>query len=297
MARPPITIPSLEPYRKRPNRPPIVVAYGAGVDSTAMLILLWLAGIRPDLILFADTGAEKPATYAYLKTINRWLRKVGFPTVQVVRKASPKTGDRSLEDECRRKRGLPSIAYGRHSCSDKWKQQPQEKFCNHWQPARDCWASGRRVFKLIGYDASPRDSKRACRARTYVAKKGSKKYEYVYALQELGITRQDCIEIIELAGLPVPPKSSCYFCTAMKEPEIRELRATEPALYKRALSLEARAMPGLVQIKGLGRSRSWASLEVKFRAEERNQRNAEKQETSRKRRATTTAEDLDELAA
>ena len=36
-----------------------MVAYGLGVDSTAMLIGLAQRGIRPDLILFADVGGEK----------------------------------------------------------------------------------------------------------------------------------------------------------------------------------------------------------------------------------------------
>ena len=39
---------------------PLVVAYGLGVDSTAMLIEFVRRGIRPDLILFADTGGEQP---------------------------------------------------------------------------------------------------------------------------------------------------------------------------------------------------------------------------------------------
>ncbi|MBI2481070.1 MAG: hypothetical protein HYV60_21275 [Planctomycetia bacterium] len=37
------------------SQPPIVVTYGMGVDSTAMRIGLHQRGIRPDLILFADT--------------------------------------------------------------------------------------------------------------------------------------------------------------------------------------------------------------------------------------------------
>ena len=35
---------------------PIVVAYGAGVDSTAMLVGLHRLGVRPAMLLFADTG-------------------------------------------------------------------------------------------------------------------------------------------------------------------------------------------------------------------------------------------------
>jgi hypothetical protein len=45
---------------------PLVVAYGVGVDTAAMLIEFAHRGIRPDLILFADTGCEKPETYLYL---------------------------------------------------------------------------------------------------------------------------------------------------------------------------------------------------------------------------------------
>src|SRR5205823_7045341 len=41
---------------------PLVVAYGLGVDSTALLVEFARRGIRPDLILFADTRGEKPET-------------------------------------------------------------------------------------------------------------------------------------------------------------------------------------------------------------------------------------------
>src|SRR5271168_730722 len=64
---------------------PLVVAYGLGVNSTAMLIEFANRGIHPDLILFADTGGEKPETYQYLKVIQPFLKRVGFPRVIVVR--------------------------------------------------------------------------------------------------------------------------------------------------------------------------------------------------------------------
>ncbi|MBW4025517.1 MAG: hypothetical protein HIU92_20750 [Proteobacteria bacterium] len=52
---------------------PIIVAYGMGVDSTAMLIGLRDRKVRIGLILFADTGSEKPETMAYLPVIQAWL--------------------------------------------------------------------------------------------------------------------------------------------------------------------------------------------------------------------------------
>jgi hypothetical protein len=44
------------------SKSPLVVAYGLGVDSTAMLIESAIRDIRQDLILVAYTSGEKPET-------------------------------------------------------------------------------------------------------------------------------------------------------------------------------------------------------------------------------------------
>lgn len=46
--------------------PSLVVSYGIGIDSIAMIILLRDLGISPDQNLFANTGGEKPSTSARL---------------------------------------------------------------------------------------------------------------------------------------------------------------------------------------------------------------------------------------
>lgn len=51
------------------QRPPVVLAYGIGVDSTALLVELESRGEAPDLVLAADTGVENPLTYEYLDLI------------------------------------------------------------------------------------------------------------------------------------------------------------------------------------------------------------------------------------
>ncbi|WP_434406004.1 hypothetical protein [Sphingobium sp. DN12] len=58
--------------------PPVVLAYGIGVDSTALLLELHARGATPDLVLTADTGNEKPETYAYLDVIGPWMRDRGI---------------------------------------------------------------------------------------------------------------------------------------------------------------------------------------------------------------------------
>ena len=56
-----------------------MVSYGGGANSTALLVGLHQRRIPVDLILFADTGAEHPHTYAYLDIMDSWLKDHGIP--------------------------------------------------------------------------------------------------------------------------------------------------------------------------------------------------------------------------
>src|SRR5580765_5479567 len=107
---------------------PLVVAYGLGVNSTAMLIEFARRDIRPDLILFADTGGEKPETYRYMSVIRPFLQRVGFPDVVTVRYQPKRAVYHTLEGQCLHTGTLPSLAYGGKSCSLKYKRAPQDKF-------------------------------------------------------------------------------------------------------------------------------------------------------------------------
>ena len=64
-----------------------IVNFGGGVDSTAILVglvALYRLGVvdaKPDLVLFADTGAERPETMAHIEMMSAWLVAQGFPAV------------------------------------------------------------------------------------------------------------------------------------------------------------------------------------------------------------------------
>ena len=60
------------------------------------------------------------------------------------------------------------------------------------------------------------------------------KYTKVYALMDWGWTREDCIAAIQQEGLPLPGKSSCFFCPNIKKREIRNLYHQHRDLYDRA---------------------------------------------------------------
>jgi hypothetical protein len=256
------------------------VAYGLGVNSTAMLVELAQRAIRPDLILFADTGGEKPETYAYLSVIHPFLRKVGFPDVITVRYRPTRAVYHTLEQQCLHTGTLPSLAYGGKSCSLKYKRTPQDDYILRAYPEPQVVRSGGRVVRAIGFDAGER--RRVVKAIGLDAGEGQRVrwqsrppaegeklsrdqrldrdyFAYWYPLFEWGFDRQRCVEVIKAAGLPVPMKSACFFCPASKKQEILWLREKHPDLLQRALAIEDNAQQKLTSVKGLGRSFSWRS--------------------------------------
>ncbi|WP_298674050.1 hypothetical protein [uncultured Sphingomonas sp.] len=229
--------------------PPVVLAYGIGVDSTALLIELEARGEAPDLVLSADPGAEKPETYEYQAMIAAWMRARGIP-YEVVRYVPRRFKHwppyYSILANVLTNATLPSISLGRHSCSLKWKVAPQDAFLKQWAPAQAAWANGQKVIRLIGYDVSAADTRRYAHA----AALDDPLFECRYPLREWNWTRDRCIARIEAAGLPVPPKSSCFFCGAIRPDEVRAL----PVWCLRLIVLiEARAEPRLRTVEGLWR--------------------------------------------
>ena len=65
-------------------RIPRVLCYGVGVDSTALLIELEARGEAPDLVLTADTEAEKDETYEFQTIMRDWMAERSIP-YEVVR--------------------------------------------------------------------------------------------------------------------------------------------------------------------------------------------------------------------
>ncbi|MCI3130969.1 hypothetical protein [Phenylobacterium aquaticum] len=214
-----------------------------------MLVELIERGEPVDQVLFADVGAEKTETMDFVPIFRAWLAARGVPS-EVVR-YTPKTFKnwppyRTLTENLLTNGTLPGIAFGRGTCSQKWKAAPQHAWAQAWPPAREAWAAGRKVVKLIGFDAGAADDRRY----RVAAAIDDPLYEHRYPLREWGWTRPDSIRRIRRAGLPVPPKSACFFCTAARPQEVRTL----PVLQLRQIVLiEARAQPRLRNVEGLWR--------------------------------------------
>jgi hypothetical protein len=261
------------------NARPVIVNYGMGVDSTAVLVGLHQRGERPDLVIFADTGAEKPETYAYLDVINAWLRSVGFPEVTVVKYRPTIAPYDSLEGNCLANETLPSIAFRGGStfdggCSLKFKGDVMDAWImgktrgpwkgDGWAPFHFAKAYGIKAVKLIGFDDSPADRKRTVKA----ARRTDEDFDFRYPLQEWSWDRERCIEEIKKSGLPVPLKSACFFCPSSKKWEIRWLAAKHPELFLRAIAIEDLAAAGKHGLEEKFRWRKFAEAEGFLRGNE-----------------------------
>lgn len=249
------------------NRAPLFVSYGMGVDSTAVLAGLHQRGLRPDLILFADPGGEMPETYAYLEIIQAWCKRVGFPEIEVVRYVPQTAPYTTLEGMCLANDSLPALSYNQHQCALRFKRDVLNKFLKAWEPGQLAIMQGHKIAKVIGYDDGPRDRVRAAKAIRHQAQmraqivpggKGMRQdgsaelashweaahCEITPLLQEWGLTREDLPALIESVGLPVPPKSSCFFCPARKLTEVLELKRDHRDLYDRAVAIETNHLEG-----------------------------------------------------
>ncbi len=230
------------------QRAPVVAAWGAGANSTAMIVELVRRGEPPDMVLLAAMP-EQPRTRPLIPLFRDWMDAHGVPNEVVEYKVTrckhwPPYND--LLEACLTNGTLPSIAFGLHSCSARHKISPQDKWVKAWPPAQHAWGRGRKVVRLIGYDCSTRDNQRYAHREGHV----SDLYDYRYPLREWGWDRDDCDRCIADAGLPPFPKSSCFFCSAMQIQEVRDLPREELRLI---VLLEARAAPRLRTVEGLWR--------------------------------------------
>jgi hypothetical protein len=106
------------------------------------------------------------------------------------------------------------------------------------------------VVRYIGIDAG----------ESHRANKGLNGYANLHPLIEAGIDRDDCIDIIKQHGIPLPVKSSCFFCPNTKKKEVLSLAKKNPELAVKAIEMEANAKDNLKVVKGLGRDWSWTDL-------------------------------------
>ncbi len=217
-----------------------ILSYGGGTNSTAMLIGMVERGIKPDHVLFADTGGEKEGTYHYITYFNNWLYQHNMPLIETVKYKTKLGVELTLEQDIINNKTLPAIAFGWKTCSQKFKIAPQEKFIKERYPNEE-------IIHYIGFDLGEGHR---------VKENPLENHKNIYPLIDWKWNRERCVEVIKGAGLCLPGKSSCFFCRNMKKNEILELSDKEK---ERVKFIEANAK-NKVEMAGLGRQYAWTDL-------------------------------------
>lgn len=223
----------------------IVVPFGCGVNSVAAMILMVRKKVRVDHILFANTGGfsnlgEKHETYRYKRFFSKWLQSKGYPEIRTV-----VYNREGLYREMIRLGTLPSIAFEFKTCSQKWKIAASDRYLKSIGVIEN-------IQKVLAYDFGERHRTNT----SYV----NENVTFWYPLVEWQLDRLDCVKVIIDAGLPLPPKSSCFFCPNMNEWEIHNLKEEDPCRFDKAIAMEENAQPKLTKIRGLGRKKKWAEI-------------------------------------
>lgn len=218
-----------------------VVSYGGGVQSTALLVLAAERAIDYRTFLFANVGddSEHPATLRYVREV-----------------AEPFAADAGIELYTLRRRrrdGRTETLYNRLTRPGSRFEGIPVRLTNGKPGKRACTAD----FKIAvlgrwlrAHGATPDEP--AVVGIGYsldeiqrIGGRASKPYERrVYPLVSVGeetglhLRRGDCEAIIADAGLPVPPKSACWFCPFHRPSVWAEIARDTPELFDRAADLE-----------------------------------------------------------
>jgi len=215
-----------------------VFSCGGGVQSTAALVLAAQGKINFPVFCFANVGdkAENPDTLAYVDNVLKpYAAKHGIAwvTTQWHWKRNP---DRSpdLYDELmrpgRQSVDIPLVAggggyMGNRACTSKWKRATIERYLRSVGFTKE--SPG-----VLGKGISTDEHHRA------VPTVEGDCWINEYPLIELGIDRNQCRKIIKEAGLPMAPKSSCWFCPYKTTDQWATMQKQQPELFAKAVELE-----------------------------------------------------------
>lgn len=217
------------------------VPYGGGVQSTALLVLVGQGRLDFPLFIMANVGddSEDPRTLDYVRQV-----------------AAPYAAEHGIElvvlDRLKRD-GTVETLWGRLMREGSRSLPIPVRMSNGAPGTRNCTADFK--IKVIGKELKRRGASAVSPAvvapgisldeiRRINARKAMPYERLVYPLVSVGeetglhLTRQDCVNVIRNAGLPVPPKSSCFFCPFHRPTAWADLARERPDLWEKACQLE-----------------------------------------------------------
>lgn len=212
-------------------------SYGGGTQSTAALVLAAEGKIDFKTFLFANVGedSEYPGTLRYVAEYAEPFAALHGLEFKEVRKVL-RTGETQtlLERIDASEKSIPipvrmgkDGAPGNRTCTAEFKIRVIEKELRRRGATKENKA-------IVGIGISTDEPGR-------VGSEVDPRTEYQlrhYPLYDLGLSRADCQQVILSAGLPLPPRSACWFCPFHTAEEWRKLARRHPDLFEEAGRLE-----------------------------------------------------------
>ncbi len=215
-----------------------VFSFGGGVQSVAAMILAAQGQIPYDTFVFANVGhdSENPATLRYIEQVVKpYMQQHGLHFVEVQRLNKAKQPvtlyaynmnptNRSVTIPAHLRDGGP----GQRSCTSDWKVRVIDK----WIKA-NCEG-----LVYVGLGITVDEFTRMKMLKPVALRKAGPLKSNRYPLIDLRLTRDACIRIIQAEGLPIPEKSSCWFCPFHSAKAWLDLSVQQPVLFAKAVELE-----------------------------------------------------------
>jgi hypothetical protein len=203
-----------------------VWACGGGVQSTAIAALITLGKLpKPAHAWIVDVGWEKASTFDYVKAVLIPKLNDAGVTLQVIKTKDYR--DNSLVDKGNNinlpvYEALDGVVRKFDTrCSGSWKQKVAAKWLREQGVERcDTWVG-------ISIDEKRR------------MKPSAKKWnQNRYPLIELGLRREDCIDLIARMGWLKPEHTSCYLCPNQGDFQWQTLKERFPSDFQKAVEAE-----------------------------------------------------------
>ena len=197
-----------------------IISLGAGVQSTTLALLAHHGKIEPpDYAVFADTGWEPKAVYKHLDWLEKYL---SFPVVRVSA-GNLKEHLLSNPEFSVVPFFTPNGGMMRRQCTGDYKIRPLQKFMKPHA------SKGNPVICEIGISTDEWARMKPSRVK-YI--------QHTWPLIDLGMSRNDCKDLLKDNGYAVPPKSACLGCPYRDNLGWREIKTKYPEEFEETCKVE-----------------------------------------------------------
>jgi len=216
-----------------------VLSLGAGVQSSTLALMIHKGEIpMVDCAIFADTQAEPPKVYEWLKFIKK---TVSYPVYIVTW--------RNLEQD------ILDASEGKYPAFPLPFYTKNKDTEQKGMSMRQCTADykikpvTKKIRELLGYKKGERVDLKKVKVEMLmgistdeIRRMRMNRLRYIdnqYPLiNDFGMSRQDCIAWMKDKNYPMPTKSACYFCPFHSQSTWKDIKENDPELFKQAVEMD-----------------------------------------------------------